>query len=66
METDAKTHSQTLDGARESYGRVEGRLEGPEEDRASTGTPTESTNLDPLESQRLNQPNNIQSLDIAL
>ena len=46
METDAKTHSQTLDGARESYGRVEGRLEGPEEDRASTGTPTESTNLD--------------------
>jgi hypothetical protein len=28
-------------------GRVGGRIAGPEEDRDSTGKPTESTNLDP-------------------
>ena len=32
---------------RECYGRVRVRTEGPEEDRDSTGRPTESTNLDP-------------------
>ena len=30
----------------ESCGRVGGRIEEPEEDRDSTGRPTESTNLD--------------------
>ena len=30
----------------EFYGRAGGRIEGPEEDRDSTGRPTESTNLD--------------------
>jgi len=31
----------------QSYGRAERRIEEPEEDRDSTGRPTESTNLDP-------------------
>jgi hypothetical protein len=31
---------------RNSYGRGEGMIEGPEEDRNSTGKPTESSNLD--------------------
>ena len=33
----------------ESYGRVGGRIEGPEEDRDSIGRPRESTNVDPWE-----------------
>jgi hypothetical protein len=33
----------------ESYGRVGGRISGPEGDRNSTGRPTMSTNLDPWE-----------------
>jgi hypothetical protein len=32
---------------RESYGRVGRRIEGSEEDRDSTGRPTESINMDP-------------------
>ena len=52
---------------RDSYGRVGGRIEGPEGDRNSTGRPTESTNLDPWGSQRLNhQPKNIHRLDLGL
>ena len=31
----------------EPYGRAVGRIEGPEENKDSTGKPTESTNLDP-------------------
>jgi hypothetical protein len=42
-----KTHSQTLDGAQVSHGRVEEKIEEPKEDRYSTGRPTESTHLDP-------------------
>jgi hypothetical protein len=34
---------------REPYGRVGGRIVGPEGDRNTTGRPTESTNLDPWE-----------------
>jgi hypothetical protein len=30
----------------DSYGRIRGRIVGPEGDRNSTGRPTESTNLD--------------------
>jgi hypothetical protein len=37
-----------------SYGRIEGRIVGPEGNKNSTGRPTESTNLDPWDSQRLN------------
>jgi hypothetical protein len=40
---------------RESYGRIGRSIEGPEEERDSTGRPTESTNLDPGGSQGLNQ-----------
>jgi hypothetical protein len=47
MERDAETHIQTLAGALKSYGRVWGRIMGPEEDSDSTGKPTKSTNLDP-------------------
>jgi hypothetical protein len=36
------------------YGRIGGRIEGLETDSNSTGRPTESTNLDPWGSQRLN------------
>ena len=37
---------------RESYGRIEGRIQGPEEDRNST----ESTNLDPWELSETEPP----------
>ena len=48
------------------YGRVGGRTEGPRGDKNSTGRPTESTNLDPWGSQRLNhQPKNIHELDLV-
>jgi hypothetical protein len=41
--------------------------EDPEGNRNSTGRPTESTNLDPWGSQRLNQqPKSTQGLDLAL
>jgi hypothetical protein len=30
----------------DSYGRIQGRIVDPEQDRNSTGIPTESTNLD--------------------
>ena len=38
----------------DSYGRVGGRIMGPEGDRNSTGRSSESTNLDPLGYQSLN------------
>jgi hypothetical protein len=41
----------------ESYGRVEGRIEGPEGDRYSSGRPTESTNLDLWEFSETEPPN---------
>lgn len=47
IETNAETHRQTLDEVGKSCPSVEGRNEGPEEDRDSKGRPTESTNLDP-------------------
>jgi hypothetical protein len=39
---------------RDSYGRIGGRIEGPEGNRNFTGRHTESTNLDPWDSQSLN------------
>jgi hypothetical protein len=51
----------------DAYGRTGGRTAGPEGDRNSTGRPTESTNLDPWDSQSLNQqPKNIHRLDLCL
>ena len=47
MERDTQTHTQTLDGALESNRRVGRMIEGLEEDRDSTGRPTQSTNLNP-------------------
>ena len=49
-QTDAETHSQTGDGARDSYGRCRGNDCNPEGDQNSTGRPTESLNwtLEPL------------------
>jgi hypothetical protein len=38
----------------DTYGRVGGRIEGPEEDGNPTGRTTESTNLDPLSHQAKN------------
>jgi hypothetical protein len=38
----------------DSYGRIGGRIAIHEGDRNSTGRPTESTNLDPWNSQNLN------------
>ena len=39
---------------RDSYGRIGGRIVGLKGDRNSTERPTESTNLDPWGSQRMN------------
>jgi hypothetical protein len=51
----------------DSYGRIEGRIIGPRGNRNSTERPTESTNLDPWVSQRLNhQPKSIHGLDLGL
>ena len=50
----------------DSYGRIGGRIVGPEGDTNSTGIPTESTNLDPWGSQSLNHlPKNIHGLDLG-
>jgi len=50
-----------------SYGRIGGRIVGPEGDRNSTGRPTETTNLDPWGSQILiHEPKNIHRLDLGL
>jgi hypothetical protein len=49
------------------YGRIGGRIFSPYGDRNSTGRPTESTNLDPWNSQRLNhQTKNIHGLNLGL
>jgi len=37
----------------DSYGRIGGRIAGPDGDRNSTRRPTKSSNLDPWSSQRL-------------
>jgi hypothetical protein len=51
----------------DSNGKIEGRIAGLYGDRNSTGRQTESTNLDPWGSQRLNhQPKNTHRLDIDL
>jgi hypothetical protein len=51
----------------DSYGRLGGRIVGPEGDRNSTGKPTESTNQGPWGSQRLTyQPKNIYGLNLDL
>jgi hypothetical protein len=41
----------------DSYGRIGGRIVGPEGDRNSTGRPTESTNLDTLGFSEYEPPN---------
>ena len=66
-ETDAETHSQTLnEGQGLLWRRIGGRINSPEGDRNSTGRPTESTNLNPWGSQRLNhQPKSINVLEMA-
>ena len=49
----------------DTYGRTGERIVGPH--RNFTGRPTESTNLDPWGSQKLNhQPKNIHRLDLGL
>ena len=49
-----------------SYGRVGRRTEGPEENRNFRGRPTESPNMDPWGSQRLNhQLKSIYCLDLG-
>jgi hypothetical protein len=51
----------------DTYGRIGRRIVGPKKNRNSTGTPKESTNLDPWGSQSLNhQPTNIHGLDLGL
>ena len=52
MERDADTHTQTIDGPLESYRKVGGKNEGPEEDQDSTGRQTVPTNLDSLGAPR--------------
>jgi hypothetical protein len=67
-QTYTETHSQTVDRAWDSYGRIGGRIAGPKRDRKSTGRPTESTNLDDYwSSQSLNhQTKSIHGLDLGL
>jgi len=49
------------------YGRIGGRIAGPQGDRNSTERPTQSTNLDPRGSQSLNfQSKNIHRLYLGL
>ena len=51
----------------DSYGRIAGKIVGPEGDRNSKGRPTESTNMDPWGSQSLNhQSKSIHRLDLGL
>lgn len=60
-------HSQIVDGSWASYGRIGGRIVGPDRDRNSIGRPAESTNLDLWGSPSLiHQPKNIHSLDLGL
>jgi hypothetical protein len=60
------THSQQRMELGGSYKRIRRRIAGPKGDRNSTERPTESTNLDPWVSQRLNhQPKNIHRLDLG-
>ena len=47
MKTDIDIHNQTLEGGLNTYVRVGGSIEGPEEDANPAGRPTESTNLAP-------------------
>lgn len=47
METEAETHSRTLDRALESYEEFGEGFRDPEEVRNATGRPTESTKLSP-------------------
>lgn len=54
METDAETHSQTEAELREPCGRVERKIEWAGRVKDITRRPTESTNLDPWGSQKLN------------
>jgi hypothetical protein len=64
----AETQSQTVDGGWGFLWKSWGKdFEDPRGDMNSTGRPTESTNLDPLDFQRLNhQPKNIHGLDLGL
>jgi hypothetical protein len=51
----------------DSYGRVGRRIASPKGDRNSAGRPTESTNLDPWDSQILNhQTKKMYRLDLGL
>jgi hypothetical protein len=64
-QTQTSTAKQWME-LRNSYGRVGGRIAGPEGDSNSTGRSTESTNLDPWGSQRLNhQLKSIHGLDLG-
>ncbi|XP_076783213.1 uncharacterized protein LOC143440362 isoform X1 [Arvicanthis niloticus] len=53
-QTDTDTHSQTVDGAWGLLWKNRRKDCSPERNRNSTGRPTESANLDPWGSQRLN------------
>jgi hypothetical protein len=53
-QTDADTHSQTMDGAWGLLLKSSRKVVSIEGDRNLTGRPTESTTLDPWGSQRLN------------
>lgn len=54
-------------GLEDAYGRIGGKMVGPEKDRNSTGRPTESPNPDSWASQSLNhQTKNIHGLDLGL
>jgi hypothetical protein len=53
-QTNTNIHSQTVDGAWRLFWRNRKKYYCPEGDRISIGSPTESTNMDPSGSQRVN------------
>ena len=64
-QTDSDIHSQAVDGALGVLWKNREDCD-PEGDKNSIGRPTESTNLDPWDSQRLNhQPKSIHRLDLG-
>jgi hypothetical protein len=66
-QTDPETKDKQWMELGESYGGKRERIVGPKGNRNSMERPTESINLDPLESQSLNhQPKNIPRLDLGL
>jgi hypothetical protein len=56
MDRNRSRHPQPKMEVRDTYGRVEGKIKGPEVDGNPTERPTESTHLDPWELSESESP----------